>query len=173
MKHAWWLRWSFLPLLILGSQAKAADAGAIPGAAVQTRIARVEQGVSTRIVVKGAAGSGRGVTSALPPWMRVGIPGQEQKRGAPVASLDVACVLVPAAFAAEVVLLLPQVPCFAANDQFPSSGIGCGTSGTATGAANPSMSASGRQLPSVGQGVGMFIGGWSGCPPLAGRGWRE
>jgi CubicO group peptidase (beta-lactamase class C family) len=56
MKHAWWLRWSFLPLLILGSQAKAADAGAISDAAVQARIARVEQGLSTRIVVKGAAG---------------------------------------------------------------------------------------------------------------------
>lgn len=54
MKHPWWLRWSLLPLLCLGAQANAAEP--IPDAALQARIARVEQGLSTRIVVKGAPG---------------------------------------------------------------------------------------------------------------------
>jgi CubicO group peptidase (beta-lactamase class C family) len=56
MKQSRWLRWSFLALLMLGAQAKAADAGSLPDAVVQARIARVEQGLTTRIVVKGAAG---------------------------------------------------------------------------------------------------------------------
>ena len=54
MKHSRWLRWSFLSLLMLGAQVQAADADPTPDAAVQARIARVEQGLTTRIVVKSA-----------------------------------------------------------------------------------------------------------------------
>jgi len=56
MTHSRWLLWSFLSLLLLGAQAQAADADSIPDAVVQARIARVEQGLTTRIVVKGATG---------------------------------------------------------------------------------------------------------------------
>lgn len=53
LKYPRWLQWSFISLLFLGAQVKAADA--IPDAVMQARIARVEQGLSTRIVIKGAA----------------------------------------------------------------------------------------------------------------------
>lgn len=47
-----------------------------------------------------------GTPGAMPPWIRVGIPGQEALGGTPVASQDVSRVVVPRAFSTALLPLL-------------------------------------------------------------------
>jgi lipoprotein-anchoring transpeptidase ErfK/SrfK len=69
-------------------------------ARVDFRDGVVPTGVHAYVVTAG------GVPGAMPPWVRIGIPGQEPQAGTPVAAQDVARVVIPRAFTAEVMPLL-------------------------------------------------------------------